>query len=221
MKNISYAVKISLHPQYMRSALIGGQFCENEQFPFDRIYLEIKETHHCPFCGKSVVGHCCDCEEFTSQFAKLQESFHDESHETKLHVYPYENLLCDKKKDTKISVESLTPEEISKLGPDFWDDAEKVVDVKTNRSYYVVNSVYEEGNLDFTFKDLQTKAVCRCSMKGIGYKNHKIYLGVLRYRVAYRQGDDKTIGNSYRDPYWTDVAEFDDWNAFCEKIKSI
>lgn len=219
MKNISYAVKISLHPQYMRSALIGGQFCENEQFPFSRLCVQITETHHCPFCGKGTMLHLCDCEEFANKLAKLQHSVHDKSDKAKLHLHPYENLLSQSKA-TSACIEPLTSQEIGELGPDLWDDAEKVIDIKTNRSFYVVNPIYEEGTINFICKDLQSKTIYRCFITGYGYQNHKIYLGIL-YDEYVCRGDSSLIGNYSKEPRCKDLLVFDDWNAFCEKIKSI
>ena len=112
MENISYHVKtIGLLPSYMRNPLIKGQFCENEQFPFDRLYLEIKETNKCPFCGKETVMYRCDCEKFTVQLTKMQNFVLDEKHETVIHVYPYENLY-GQTSNINVSVEQLTAHEI-------------------------------------------------------------------------------------------------------------
>ena len=86
MKYISYSVKMNVSRYPVRHISAGGQFCENEQFPFDRLCLEIKETHHCPFCDKGTVNSNCNCEKFATQLAKLQESVHDNKHATLIHV---------------------------------------------------------------------------------------------------------------------------------------
>lgn len=221
MENIFYSVKtIRLLPSYMRNSLIKGQFCENEQFsfPFDRLYLEIKETNKCPFCGKETVMYRCDCEKFTAQFTKMQDFVHDEKHETVIHVYPYENL-CGQTNNINVSIEQLTAHEIEDLGPDFWDDARKVIDNEKNRSYFVAQLSYKEERLDFIYKDLQFKSVYRCSMEGYGYKKHKFYIGSL-HRKTVSHGD-KTLGNYHFEDVWKDLVEFVDWNELCEKLKSI
>lgn len=206
-----------MSPYPVRNILAGGQFCENEQFPFDRLCLEINETHHCPFCGKGTVNSNCDCEEFATQLTKLQESLNDKKHCTKIHMDPYENLLhCDN--EATVTMQQLSMQEIYHLGPDFWDDAQKLFD--ENQSFFVSNLTYEEGKLDFIYKDLQSKAVYHCSMSSVGYKNHKIYLGFF-YRKTVSDGDCTRIGNYHFEEHWKDIAQFDDWNEFCEKIKSI
>lgn len=218
MKNILYSVKtIRLLPSYMRNPLIKGQFCEDE-FPFDRLYLEIKETNKCPFCGKETVMYRCDCEKFTAQFTKMQDFVHDEKHETVIHVYPYENL-CGQTNNINVSIEQLTAHEIEDLGPDFWDEARKVIDNEKNRSYFVVQLSYKEERLDFIYKDLQSKSVYRCSMEGYGYKKHKFYIGSLHRKIISH--GDKTLGNYHFEDAWKDLAEFSDWNELCEKLKSI
>ena len=217
MTHISYLVKMKMSPYQVRNILSGGQFCENEQFPFDRLCLEINETHHCPFCGKGTVNSNCDCEKFATQLAKLKSSINDNKHAIEIHMDPYENLLhCEN--EATATMQQLSMQEINELGPDFWDDAQKIFD--ENRSFFVRNLTYEGDKLDFVCKDLQTKAVYRCSLSGVGYKNHKIYLG-FSYRKTVSDGDCTRIGNYHFEEHWKDIAQFDDWNDFCEKIKSI
>lgn len=219
MEYISYSVKMNVSRYPVRHISAGGQFCENEQFPFDRLCLEIKETHHCPFCDKGTVNSNCNCEKFATQLAKLQDSVGDEKHATLIHMDPYENLLhCDN--DATVTMQQLSMQEVNELGPDFWDDAQKLFDEKCNRSFFVGNITYEGGKLDFICKDLQSKAVYRCSLSSVGYKNHKIYLGFF-YRKTVSNGDCTRIGNYHFEEHWKDVAQFDDWNDFCEKIKFI
>ena len=220
MNYISYSVKMNVSRYPVRHISVGGQFCENEQFPFSRLCVEIIETHRCPFCGKRTVMYRCDCEEFASRFAKLQESVNDKKHKTELHLHPYENLLSQSKNSTA-SIAPLTTQEISELGPDFWDDAEKVIDMESNRSFYVVNAIYDDkGIIDFICKDLQSKAIYRCAITGYGYQNHKIYLGIL-YDEYVCRGDVFLIGNYSKEPRCKDFIVFDDWNALCEKLKSL
>lgn len=212
MEYISYSVKMNVSRYPVRHISVGGQFCENEQFPFDRLCLEINETHHCPFCGKGTVNYKCDCEEFATQLAKLQDSVHDNKHATLIHMDPYENLLhCDN--DATVTMHQLSMQEVNELGPDFWDDAQKLFDEKCNRSFFVGNITYEGGKLDFVCKDLQSKAVYRCSLSSIGYKNHKIYLGF--YHLRYLSNCDNRPGNHYEKEHWEDKAEFNDWYDFC------
>ena len=221
MENISYSVKtIRLLPSYIRDPIIVRQLCKNEQLPLDRICFEVKETHHCPFCRKGATNFHCECEEFLDKFKKLQESVHDEKHETMAHVRPYENL-CGQINSISISSEKLTSQEIANLGPNIWDDARKILDNENDHSFFLADLTYKEGILDFICKDLQSKDVYRCSIKGIDYNNHKIYLGSIHKRVVYRRGEDRSIGNSHLESYWKDIAEFDDWNSFCEKIQSV
>lgn len=210
---------MKVDPQHVGNTSVGDQFCENEQFPFSKLCVEIIETHRCPFCGKRTVMYRCDCKEFASRFAKLQESVNDKKHKTELHLHPYENLLSQSKNSTA-SIVPLTTQEISELGPDFWDDAEKVIDMESNRSFYVVNTIYDKGTINFICKDLQSKAIYRCSITGYGYKNHKIYLGVF-YEERVCRGDNSLMGNYSKEPRCEDFIVLDDWIAFCKKLKSL
>jgi len=209
---------MKLLPLSMRSTLAGDQFCENEHFPFNRIYLEVKETHHCPFCGKGTVNFRCDCEEFERKLEKLQDAVHDEKHETMIHLEPYENLYhhCN---DISFILKPLSMKEISKLGPNFWDKAQKLFDEKSKKSFFVTNLDYKEEELDFICKEFQSKEVYRCSLMGIGYNKHKIYLGYIRKRVV--SNGDNTLGNRHLEEHWKNLAEFEDWNFLCEKLQSI
>lgn len=219
MENISYIVKMKMDSQHMRNTSVGNRFCENEQFPFLRLRVEIIETHHCPFCRKRTVMYRCDCKEFASRFAKLQEYVNDTKHKTELHFHPYENLLSQSKV-TSTCIELLTFQEISELGPDSWDNAKKVVDMKTKSFFYVVNPTYKKGEITFIFKDLQTKEVYSCSLKGYYYKHHKIYLGIF-YDEYVCRGDSSLIGNYSKEPRCKDFAIFDNWDTLCKKLKSI
>ncbi len=218
MEYISYSVKMNVSRYPVRHISVGGQFCENEQFPFDRLCLEIKETHHCPFCGKGTVNSKCTCEEFATKLAKLQESVNDTKHKTKIHMDLYDNLLASGDNEVSIAMRQLTRQEIKDLGPDFWDDAQKLFDEKSNRSFFVSNVMYDGSKLDFTCKDLQSKAVFVCSLDGISYKNHKIYLGFNR--VKRISNGDNTPGNYRTKKYWKNVLKSKDWKDFCKKFRN-
>lgn len=220
MKTISYLVTIRVLSPHVQSTLSQEEFCENEQFPFDRLCVEIKETYHCPFCKNGVEMFHCNCTKFSENFAKLQESVHDTNHKTVLHLHPYENFFGQGKKAINISVKPLTAQEVAEFGPDFWDDAQKVVDMKTKRSFYVVNPTYKKGEIAFIYKDLQTKEVYSCSLKGYYYKHHKIYLGVF-YDEYVCRGDSSLIGNYSKEPRCKDFAIFDNWDTLCKKLKTI
>lgn len=159
MKNIFYSVTIRVHPQYEQGTLSQEEFCENEQFPFDRLCVEIKETYHCPFCKSGVERFRCNCTKFSEKFAKLQESVDDKDHKTVLHLHPYENFFGQSKQAITISVKPLTAQEVAEFGPDFWDDAQKVINMQTKRSFYVVNPTYKKGEIAFIYKEKRFTAV--------------------------------------------------------------
>jgi len=192
-----------------------------EIFPFSRLYLEIKEVYCCPCCNEQTTMYSCTCGDFLSKFSKMQESYGDENHESQIYLYPYENISSCLCKNATNSTRLLTEQEISQIDPTLWNQAMKVSDMETDRSFSIINATYNEEVLEFVCReDIKPDNIYHCSVKGIGYKNHRIYLGILRQKPVYRPGDDKTLTHSYKNEHWQDLpeAEFSDWNSFCEKL---
>lgn len=192
-----------------------------EIFPFSRLYLEIRENYLCPFCGANTVMYKCTCDEFTEKFTRLQESYGDDDHQSMIHLYPYENIISCPCKNVTYSTRLLTKQEISQIDPMLWDNAMKVSDMETSRSFSIINPVYNGEDLEFICKDLQSGSIYNCSVTGIGgYKNHKFYLGIPRQKPVYRPGDDKTLTHSYKNENWQDLpgAEFSDWDELCKRL---
>lgn len=196
-----------------------NQTC-NEIFPFSRLYLEIIEKYRCPFCGKDTEMYRCTCDAFAKKLAKLQELYGDVNHETQVHLLPYENIY-GRGKNITTSIKLLTMKEVCQIDPKLWDKAKKVVDMETNKSFSIINATYDGKDLEFICKDESgSGSIYKCSVKGIGYEHHKIYLGTPRRTPIYRPCDDTSLTRPYENENWRDIAEFADWPAFCKELKN-
>lgn len=214
MEKIKYSVEIKLLPPFVRSG--GEKRRGNKLFPFSRIQIQIHEHYLCPFCGKETRDFSC-CKAYKNEFKKLQKSFNDDKCESELHVNSFKKLGYERK-ISDLKLKRLTPREISELDPNIWDDALKFSDHLTDCSYFVGNVQYNGSKVTFVCKDLQSKAIYHAELMGINHKNVQIYLGCYRKKTVSHGGN--TLGNYHFEYYWEDIAEFEDWNAFCENMVS-
>ena len=192
----------------------------NKLFPFTKVQVTINDVYHCPFCGKEINDFHCSCKDFNKKFAQLQDIFMDKEHESELHHENYASILGYAKniKD-KLSLRLLSKKKIAKFDPDFWDFAETFSDRMTQIACMVSNVNYDTDKITFFVKDLQTKAIYKCSLDDIKHSHLKIYLGYHRQKTISHGGN--TLGNYHFESYWEDIAEFGDWNAFCKMLKSV
>jgi hypothetical protein len=199
----------------------------NKLFPFVSIHTKINDVYHCPFCDKEITYFNCSCNEFVNKLKKLQETLQDRNHESRLHHEKYASTFVHSKSIIdEISLKPLSKKEISNLDPDFWDYAETFSDSMTKTAYMVSNANYDTDKLIFHIKNLQTKTVYQCTLDGIKHFHFKIYLGYYREKTVSngsKRGPrgGRLIGNYHIEKYWEDIAEFEDWDAFCKMLQSV
>ena len=214
MEKIKYSVELKLLPPFVSSG--SEKCCGNKLFPFSRIQIRINEHYLCPFCGEETNDFSC-CKTFKNEFKKLQKSFNADNYESKLHVDAFENLGYERQV-SDLQFKKLTAKEISELDPNIWDNAHNFSDRFTDCSYFVSNVHYDGSKVEFLCKNLQSKAIYHCELRDINHKNVKIYLGCYREKTVSH--GEKKLGNYHFESYWENVAEFEDWNAFCENLIS-
>jgi len=191
--------------------------CEGMIFPpFDKLEVYLEENYHCPFCGAYLYqGNLGCCEEFRSKLTKLQESHKDKKHESRLH-FEMTEYAHDQAIDT-LHLKPLSKEEILALGPDVWDYAKRIEEGEY--AYFIANESFADNKVSFLCKDIQTKKVYRCvTDEFTNFERKKVSLGVMRVQKVYR---DKKLGNYGHLRYLDNIATFENWDEFCEKLQSV
>jgi hypothetical protein len=192
-------------------------------FPFKTIWVTVEEKYICPICGKGIHSYrlVCFCKDFQAKFKKLQESYQDFKHESKLHddvFHPY----VYKQSIESLDVKLLDDEEIKGLGPDVWDEATRVVD--SGYLYLIANALYQGNKCTFLCKDIQTKKVYQCTTEEFDVSTNKIYLGIRRKKtVSHGLAPNGEIrcGNYHFEDYWDNVASFESWDQLCRVIQAM
>jgi len=182
--------------------------------PFDKIEVYLNETYRCPFCGEYLDQYnlgCCD--EFRSKLAKLQESYNDKKHESRLH-FEAGGYLHNQDIDS-LNLRQLSKEEILALGPDVWDYAERIEGCEY--AYFIANESFADNKVSFLCKDIQTKKVYQCiTDEFTNFERKKTNLGVMRVKKISR---DKKLGNyGGHLRYLDNIASFENWDSFCEAL---
>lgn len=218
MDNISISPEIKLITSSIRS--FHEKPDRNKLFPFIRVRVTINDVYHCPFCGKEINHFHCSCEDFTKKLDEIKDTFMDKEHKSRLHHKEHASILgYDKSIKDELSLRSLSKNEIYDLGPDFWDFAQRFSDSIAQTAYMVGNANYDGDKVTFFVKDPQTKAVYQCSLDGIEHSHLQVFLGYYRQKTISHGGN--TLGNYHFEHYWENIAEFQDWDAFCKMLKSV
>lgn len=217
MENIKHLFSVDLSTSSIRSLSKrdNGKFL----YPYKNVVITVTEVHICPFCGKIVDDFHCECKKFKSAFAKLQNSYSDEKHESRLHVAPLNFKMSFSKSISDFNVRTLTKEEILDKGLDLWDFAIRHTDRFSDRSYLVTPAVQNGDKLFLLCKDLISKEVCEFETEMIDYNDKVVYLGIHEQRTI--PGHSRRIGDYRIECYWRDLKEFEDWNDVCKVLKKI
>lgn len=181
--------------------------------PFDKIEVYLNETYRCPFCGTYLDQYNLGCcEEFRSRLTKLREAHNDKKHESRLHFevgeYVHDQAI------NSLNMKLLSKEEILALGPDVWDYAKRVEEGEY--AYFIADESCDGKKVRFLCKNLKTKSVYRCVTDELtNLQREKIGLGVMRTKkVAH----GKRLGNYGHLRYWDNIADFENWDEFCEAL---
>jgi len=217
MENIRHCFSVDLSTSSIRSLSKkdNGEFL----YPYKNVVISVREEYVCPFCGRNVDDFHCECRKFKSAFVKLQDSYSDENHESRLHVAPLNINLSFSKSVSDFNIKTLTKKEILEKGFDLWDFAIRYTDRFSDRSYLVTPAVQNGDKLSFLCKDLDSKEVCELETEMIDYKDKVIYLGIHGQRTI--SGRSGKIGDYRFECYWKDLKEFEDWNAVCKVLRKI
>ena len=217
MENIKHFFSVDLSTSSIRnlSKRNNGKFL----YPYKNVVITVTEVHICPFCGKIVDDFHCECKKFKSAFVKLQDSYSDEKHESRLHVAPLNINVSFSKSISDFKVKTLTKEEILKKGLDLWDFATRQTDRFSDKSYLVTSATRDGDKLFLLCKDLDSKEVYELETEIVDYKDKVVYLGIYGQRTI--PGHSRRIGDYSIEYYWKDLKEFEDWNAVCKALKKI
>lgn len=196
----------------------------NPFYPFREVIFEFHEIRICPFCGKELgtSSYNCDCQKFEEAFEKMQRSFMDyeqklEFHEDLFNVSSYAYSVSD------VSCRLLDEQEVSELGPDFWDNADRTKHSPfTKKTYLLSKGAYDGQKVTFYCKDIETKQVwlCKCEDK-LDYAKRSILLG--KYYSTFVPngfGDPNALGNYHEEFGYNDIRRFSGWNQVCKELKT-
>jgi hypothetical protein len=215
MKDLALYPKVKLETPIVRSDS-DEKDEENPFYPFTRVTTVINEVHYCPFCGKEVQDYQCSCDEFKRHFTKLQDTYLDSEHSSKLHGSIINATFGYGSSISKLSIKKLSKHGALILGPDFWDFADRVADSLTKQLYFVGNAIYNKGIVRFFCKNLQTKEVFICDTEKISYTPKPLFLGKKKEKFISRSN---RIGDYSRTSEWDDLGKFENWDEFCKILK--
>lgn len=190
-------------------------------YPYKNVVITINEVHICPFCGKIVQGLECNCKAFEKAFAKLQNSYGDDKHESCFHRSDWDVIVVTISKPiSEFKIRTLTKKEVLNFGLDLWDDSIRYLDDLSNKSYLVTPANLDGESLFLLCKDLVSKSVYRFEMPKIEYEDKPVYLGIHERKFIPGR-DRKKIGNYQIRYSWREFKKFADWNEVCKALKEI
>ena len=198
---------------------------ENPFHPFREVCFRFHETRICPFCGKELESssYSCDCQQFSDNFKKMQESFMDYEHKLELHNDLF-NITLNAYAVSDISCKLLGEQEVLELGPNFWDDANRIKQPLFGKKTYLLSSgSYDGKKITFYCKDVETKKVwyCECEDK-FDLSHESIFLGEYYCNfVPNSFGDPNTLGDYHEEVGCHDVKKFAGWDQFCKELQII
>lgn len=176
--------------------------------PYYEIVVVLSEINKCPFCGQVVeLSHKCNCDEYKKAFENLLKNYG---------CGPIKSMFQQIGKNPvfyrtvdEISSRLLKKQEIDAFDADFWDFS-ILYPVCGKKGFRLVNPSYDfdSQTLQFYWKDLATKSVFLCSLQGLEVETNK--------RLFLRE----TVYNGGNASY-KQLAEYRDWNAFCEVLKKL
>lgn len=218
MDYLFFPVDISLHTLTARNLAYEEGHIKGSLFPYISVSYVIQEEYHCPFCGKRVTNFHCNCESFKVMFAKLQEDYRDQKHESSICCdIPSDFTYACRQPIASIKTKKLEPLRIEMESLDNLFSAKRIFDPLTKCDYLIVNAKYSPTEKEITFycKNLTTKEVFQCKLENIQYYAQKVYLNISE--------DIKDVSNVHHatetNKVSHDIAEFDNWESFCQKIR--
>ena len=193
----------------------------NPFYPFLEVSFNFHETRICPFCGKELKtsSYNCDCQKFKEAFKKMQESSMDLEHESELHTDRF-NITLNSYKTSAVSYKLLDEQEVSALGPDFWDNADRKR--SAFKTLLLSKGSYDGEKVTFYLKDCESKKIYFCECKDCFDQSHKeISLGTYyRNFVPNPFGNPNALGNYHEECGYNDIRRFSGWDQVCKELQT-
>ena len=198
---------------------------ENPFHPFRKVCFQFHETRICPFCSKELESsdYNCNCQKFSDNLRKMQESFMDYEHKLELHN-DFFGVTLNSYAVSDISCKLLSEQELLELEPNFWDDANRTKQPFFGKKTYLLSSgSYDGKKITFYCKDVETKKVwyCECEDK-FDRSQESIFLGEYYHNfVCNPFGDPNALGNYHKETGYNDQMKFSNWDQFCKILLAL
>ena len=164
---------------------------------FQSVYLKIRETRICPFCGKELDGLICDCEDFKKSFKTLQEAYGDSDHESILSSNRSRNIAKYRRTMSSIEIKEIELDE----------DQIKVlpqISCDIPRGFQLIDYCTSIHDI-FFFLIMHEERVYAYAVRNINFKGFGFGLRIRS-------------GKSTKGKVWKTIADFESWPEFCEAL---